>query len=260
MNGVDSAVPGLAGHTKASAPRQAGAPLEPSSSCDVSVVVPTFNGAACLRELCGRVAATMDARRLSWEIVLVDDASPDGTGDLARYLMAEEPRLRYVPLSENRGQHAATAIGLRQANGAVLVTMDDDLQQAPESIPLLLDAVAGGAHVAIARFTRSSHPLWRRVGSRVVQLVLNRRAAGRPLTMTSFKAFRRDAAARVLRAVPERGGFYLGALVLQHVSRDLIVNVEVPHFARRSGSSSYRPLTLARMTLTAIRSATERRG
>ena len=81
-------------------------------------MIPTFQGAASLPELCARLAATLDALELAWEVLLIDDASPDRTPEVVRELRATYPRLRYRRLASNGGQHAATIIGLRSAAGA----------------------------------------------------------------------------------------------------------------------------------------------
>lgn len=225
----------------------------PGVSCELSVVIPTFQGAASLPELCARLAATLDALELAWEVLLIDDASPDRTPEVVRELRATYPRLRYRRLASNGGQHAATIIGLRSAAGARVVTMDDDLQQAPESIPLLLSALEAGAQVAIARFPQPAHAAWRRIGSRLVRAMTQRRRGGQPLVITSFKAFRRGAAARLVAAVPGSGPFYIGAVLQSVIPREDIVNVDVPHHGRRHGRSGYGPLALVRMAIAAVR-------
>lgn len=221
--------------------------------CDLSVVIPTYQGAASLPELCARLAATLDALDLTWEVLLIDDASPDQTPDVAREVVARHPRIRYTRLARNAGQHAATITGLRSAVGTLLVTMDDDLQQAPESIPLLLAALEAGAQVAIARFPQPAHAAWRRLGSRLVHAMTRRQGAGRPLAITSFKAYRRAAAERLVAAVPGSGPFYIGAVLQSVVRREDIVNVDVPHHSRRHGRSGYGPLALVRMAIAAVR-------
>lgn len=222
-------------------------------SCDLSVVIPTYQGAASLPELCARLEATLDALDLAWEVLLIDDASPDRTPEVAPELVAKHPRMRYIRLSRNVGQHAATITGLRSAVGSLLVTMDDDLQQAPESIPLLLSALEAGAQVAIARFPQPAHAAWRRIGSRLVHAMTRRRGAGRPLAITSFKAFSSTAAARLVAAVPGSGPFYIGAVLQSVIPRGDIVNVDVPHHSRRHGRSGYGPLALVRMAIAAVR-------
>jgi polyisoprenyl-phosphate glycosyltransferase len=224
---------------------------QPALRPALSVIVPTYQGAASLAELCRRLAAVLEARAEPWELLLIDDASPDHTAEVAVRLAAAEPRLRYQRLDANVGQHRATVIGLAAAQGAILVTMDDDLQQAPESIPLLLAALRPGVQVAMGRFVESAHPSWRRAGTWLVTRALRKPAGATPLQITSFKAFRREAAEQLLRSVPE-GPFYLARVMLSTLPAGSVVNVDVPHHARRHGRSNYGPLGLLRLAWRAL--------
>ncbi len=226
---------------------------------DVSVVVPTYNGQHGLAALCRRVAATLNAGGWRWELLLVDDASPDDTALQMPLLQRAHPQLRYLRQAVNVGQHRATVLGLAAAEGLVVVTMDDDLQQAPESIPLLLAALKPGVQVAVGRFERPAHAAWRRLGSRLLALTLQRARQGEPvpLAITSFKAFRRDAARHVVAQVPD-GPFYLAKVMLACLPRDSLVNVSVPHHARLHGRSNYGPLRLLRLAWQALRGRVRR--
>lgn len=227
-------------------------------SVDVSVVVPTYQGARSLPELCARIAATLDAASLRWEIVLVDDASPDDTPTCAAELAQRHAALRYLRLPHNTGQHPATIEGLRRATGECIVTIDDDLQQQPESIPALLGALRGEVQVAVARFAAPRQAVWRRIGSALVQ---RRMQAGRAerLAITSFKAFRQDAAQRLVRAMPADGSGYIGATLLATFAPAELINVDVVHHPRRHGRSGYTLGRLLRMALQATRHAVGRR-
>ena len=206
--------------------------------CELSVVVPSYQGAAALPELLSRLGQVLDGLRLDWELVLVDDASPDDTAAVAQGLGGQYPRLRYQRLATNGGQHAATVHGLGLARGDTLVTMDDDLQQAPESIPLLLAGLVPGVDVVIARFGRSAHPWLRRLGSQAYRL-LSQRGSTRRLAITSFKAMRRSAVERLLAAVPQGQPFTLGVILLATTPAERVVNVDVAHHPRRHGRSGY---------------------
>ncbi len=226
----------------------------PKPSVALSIVVPTYGGAGSLAELCARLAQMAQDQRLSWELWVIDDASPDPTPQVMAPLAAADPRIHYLRLPTNAGQHPATVTGLRLACGEATVTMDDDLQQAPESIPLLLAALQQGASVAIARFGKPQHALWRQWGSRCLSPYSNRHQPDQALSITSFKAFTREAADRLAQAAPVHGKFYLSTVMQQVIPRKQIVNVDVPHFKRRHGSSGYGPLALVRLAWRAIQS------
>ena len=225
---------------------------------DVTVVVPTYNGQSSLRELTLRVAQTLDRMGLHWELLLIDDASPDETQLLGPRLQEAQWRVRYLRLPANVGQHRATVMGLQLATGRVVVTMDDDLQQPPESIPRLLAALKPGVQVAIGRFDRSAHTAWRRAASEALAWMLHRQRGPEALAITSFKAFRQEAAARVVAQVPE-GSFYLARVIQAALPRASLVNVSVPHHRRVHGHSNYGPGGLLRMAWRALRGKVARR-
>lgn len=223
-----------------------------AAGCELSVVVPTFGGAASLPELCARLTATLEATGRRWEVLIVDDASPDQTPAVLRELSRQEPRIRHARNPRNLGQHPTTVAGLRMAQGDVLVTLDDDLQQPPEAIPRLLAALDQGASVAIGRFAQSGHPAWRRLGSWLLARSLPRAGDSRPVCITSFKALRRAAVQDLLAALPESGGYYLGTVLLATTPRAQIQHVDVPHHARRHGRSGYRLGSLLRLAVLAL--------
>lgn len=219
----------------------------------VSVVVPVYRSSRTLPALCARTAAVLDGMAIDWEMVLVDDASPDDTGRVAEAIAAADPRVRVLRNRCNLGQHRTTVVGIRQASGDTVVTIDDDLQQLPESIPLLLGALRDGREVAIARFASPAHAWWRRAGSALLARAMRMQRRTDGLAVTSFKALRRDATRRLLAAVPETGPFYFGTVLLHTTPVEHIVNVDVPHHPRAGGRSGYRTAALVRMALRALR-------
>jgi glycosyltransferase involved in cell wall biosynthesis len=104
----------------------------------VSVVVPLYRTADALPELHERLSRALAGR--SFELVLVDDACPAGSGAAAARLAAADDRVRVLSLPRNRGQHAAVLAGLAEARGGWVVALDGDLQDPPEAVPVLLDA------------------------------------------------------------------------------------------------------------------------
>jgi len=138
----------------------------------ISVVVPVFQAESCLRELAGRLAASLGPLAPDFEVVLVDDGSPDGSWETIEGLAASDPRFRGVKLSRNFGQHAAITAGLDRAAGSWTVLMDCDLQDRPEEIPRLYDRARQGYDVVFALRKRRSDSWWRRASSRAFYRVL----------------------------------------------------------------------------------------
>jgi glycosyltransferase involved in cell wall biosynthesis len=110
----------------------------------VSVVVPVFESAARLPELVARIESALRAAGRPFELVLVNDASRDGSWDVVLALARDRPWLRAVDLARNVGQHGAVLCGTRLARGELVVTLDDDLQHPPEEIPRLLARLESG--------------------------------------------------------------------------------------------------------------------
>jgi glycosyltransferase involved in cell wall biosynthesis len=117
----------------------------------VSVVVPVYGCAACLDELVERVNLTLDGIADNWEVVLVDDRSPDASWAAIERLVRRDPRVRGLRLSRNFGQHAAIAAGLAIAKGDWVAVMDCDLQDPPEALKDLYAKAQEGYDVVLAR-------------------------------------------------------------------------------------------------------------
>src|SRR6476660_10205319 len=111
---------------------------------DVSVVVTVLNEAPSVEELYRRTIAALDAGPRTFELIFVDDGSTDGTFAALERLHATDVRVRAVRFKRNFGQHPAMHAGLSRARGDVIVTMDGDLQNQPEDIPRLVEAVEAG--------------------------------------------------------------------------------------------------------------------
>lgn len=210
----------------------------PPETPSISVVVPVFRSAPLLRSLVQRLKGALDAEARPWEIILIDDASPDESYAVMRQLRAEDPRVRIVQLARNHGQQHATLCGLNYARGAEVVTIDDDLQSAPEEIALLLAKLRHGYAAVIGRITDKRHGWWRNLGSRANQYLAGS-ILGKPpgLYLSSFRALSRAAVDRIVRY---KGAHpHISALLLKSVPAAVVANVDVSHAARTIGGSSY---------------------
>src|SRR2546426_2004627 len=141
---------------------------------DLSIVVTVFNEAASVEELFRRTIAALDSGPRTFELIFVDDGSTDGTFAALERLHAGDPRLRAVRFKRNFGQHPAMHAGLSRARGDVVVTMDGDLQNQPEDIPRLVEAVEAGYDVASGRRRARKDAIGRSVPSRVIHGMLRR--------------------------------------------------------------------------------------
>jgi glycosyltransferase involved in cell wall biosynthesis len=117
---------------------------------ELSVVLPVFNESENLPELRERLTKVLDATRLSWEIVFVDDGSRDASFETMSRYAAEDPRLVVVRFSRNFGHQMALTAGVDAARGRVIAVMDADLQDPPELLPEMLKKVDEGYEVVYA--------------------------------------------------------------------------------------------------------------
>jgi dolichol-phosphate mannosyltransferase len=201
----------------------------------LTVVIPAYNEVAnvepCYREL----ACVLEAHGQPFEILFVDDGSTDGTSGVLRTLASADRRLRVLRFRRNAGQTAALHAGFRAARGAVVVTMDADLQNDPHDIPKLLAALPGQDAVCGWRVDR--HDPWtKRIASRVANRVRDRFTRdGVHDTGCTLKAFRREA---VQELHLYRGMHRFLPALLQMEGRR-IAEVPVSHRPRRAGISKY---------------------
>jgi undecaprenyl-phosphate 4-deoxy-4-formamido-L-arabinose transferase len=218
---------------------------EDSPAPDVSVVVTLFDEERMLEELYRRTTSALEDLGRRYEIVFVDDGSRDGTFALLERIHGRDGRVRAVRFKRNFGQHPAMHAGLARARGDVVVTMDGDLQNAPEDIPRLVAAVEAGSDVASGRRTARRDSLGRTLPSRLINAML-RRFTGVAISDfgCAFNAYRRSAFEPMLPAIGRQG--FTKALVLS--SGASVVEVDVAH-APRHGRSAYSPLRLTRLAL-----------
>jgi glycosyltransferase involved in cell wall biosynthesis len=175
---------------------------------EVSVVVPAHREGERIERLHAAVVAALPD--VAWELVLVDDGSPDDTWDRIRAVAEADDRVRGVRLSRNFGKEAAMAAGLAAALGHAVVTMDADLQHPPSVLPQLVAAWRAGADVVDGvKASRTGQGLLHRAASRTFNAVFTR-ATGVSLNEASdFKLLDR-AVVDELVALPERATFYRG--------------------------------------------------
>lgn len=210
--------------------------LKPDSK--ISVVIPVYRSEQSLRILVPRLVSVFKSMGRPVEIVLVDDASPDGSWTVLRKLKEEfGDTLKIARLLKNRGQHNAILCGLSLSTAEYIITMDDDLQNPPEEIPKLVDALGRGYDLVIGAYDSKKHAALRNLGGRLIDWTI-RRVFGLPsgFQLTSFRAVRRIVAESALQM---SGVFpYITCMLLSNASN--YANVAVRHEPRQFGRSNYR--------------------
>jgi undecaprenyl-phosphate 4-deoxy-4-formamido-L-arabinose transferase len=201
----------------------------------ISVVVPAYNEEANLTELLERVAAAVEPLG-TFEIIVVDDGSTDGTWPLLRAASERDPRVVGVRLQRNFGQHPAATAGFARARGDVVVTLDADLQNPPEEIPKLVARLGDDCDVA-AGWRCPRRDKWRRkVPSRLFNMMVGRVTGVR---LHDYGCMLRAYKRRVIRLLlqcPELPRSTSGLVAWLGVR---IVEVPVEHRPRLRGRSRY---------------------
>ena len=214
---------------------------------EVSVVIPVFNEVATLTDLHLRLSRTMKDLGRPWEVIFVDDGSSDGSFDVLRALHAQDPAtVRVVRFNRNYGQHAAVFAGMERARGQIVVTLDADLQNPPEEIPVLLRRLDEGADVVGGARVNRHDPWFRRAASRAVNRATSAIVGVR---MTDYgcmlRAYRRPVVDQVIacheisRFIPALANTFAGA----------VAEVPVEHAPRQAGRSKYGLLRLLRLNM-----------
>lgn len=203
----------------------------------VSIVIPVYDERECLPALLDEVAAAMSGVEDAYEVVLVDDGSTDGSGELLDEVSASDPRVAVVHFARNAGQSAAFFEGFCRASGEIVVTLDADGQNPPLEIPRLLEALEAGVDVVVGYREFRHDSAWRRFQSRIANVVRNRltRETIRD-TGCSLRAIR----AQWLEAVPPFDGMHRFIPTLCRLAgARRIVEIPVGHRPRQGGQSKY---------------------
>ena len=206
-----------------------------SGAPEVSIVAPVFNERDNLEPLVLELLEVLRRESSRFEIVLVDDGSTDGSTESIQALATAHPEVRGVHFKANRGQTAAFDAGFKSARGAIVVTIDADLQNDPRDIPALLAALEG--HDAAVGFRAQRHDsAVRRLSSRIANAVRNRLSGDDIIdTGCSLKAFRAEA----LSEIKLWNGMHRFLPTLIRFEGRTVVQVPVRHRPRVAGRSKY---------------------
>ena len=137
-----------------------------------SVVIPVYKGEATLRPLVERLGQVLPALADSYEVILVNDGSPDQSWERIVELGGQYPWVVGINLMRNYGQHNATLCGVRAARGEIIITMDDDLQHPPEEIHLLIEKLHEGYDVVYGAPKRLPQGFFRNLMTKYIKLTL----------------------------------------------------------------------------------------
>ncbi len=203
----------------------------------ISFVIPCYRSGETLPGVVKEIRDTMGKLNgYAYEIVLVNDCSPDDTFEVIKKLCGENNNITGISLAKNFGQHGALMAGFHYAKGDITICLDDDGQTPAEEAGKLIEAIEKGADVVYARYVHKHHSGFRNFGSHVNE-VMTRIMLGKPkdLYVSSYFAARRFVVEEIIRY--EHAYPYVIGLVLRTTKN--IVNVEVNHRDRWAGTSGY---------------------
>lgn len=203
----------------------------------ISFVIPCYRSSQTLPGVIQEIKDTMKTlKNYEYEIVLVNDSSPDDTFSVITGLCRENDNITGINLAKNFGQHAALMAGFHYVKGDVVVCLDDDGQTPACEVGRLLAGIEEGADVVYAKYNHKHHSGFRNFGSHVNE-VMTRIMLGKPkdLYVSSYFAARRFVVDEMIRY--EYAYPYVIGLVLRTTKN--IVNVEIDHRDRQAGESGY---------------------
>ena len=202
----------------------------------LSIVIPVYNSQDSLPLLIRDLVSVLGDLTSNYEIILVNDGSKDQSWKVIEDLSAAHPQIRAFDLMRNYGQHNALLCGIRESRGEVIVTMDDDLQHSPKSIPQLLTKLEEGYDVVYGVPETEKHNFWRNLTSKLIKWILKK--AMRVSTaqeISAFRAFRSE----IRDSFSNYDGVFVSIDVLLSWGTTRFSSVKIKHNKRISGRSQY---------------------
>jgi glycosyltransferase involved in cell wall biosynthesis len=209
----------------------------------LSCVIPVYRAAPVLAELTRRLIEVLSTAVESFEILYVEDCGGDSSWETIVSLAAADPRVHGLRMSRNYGQHNAILCGIREARGAIVVTMDDDLQHPPEELPKLLAKLAQGFDVVYGPPSEEKHEPLRNLASIITKFVLQEAMGAETARQTcALRVFRTE----LRNAFADYRSSYVNIDVLLSWATTKFAAVRVRHDPRTQGESGYTTKALIR--------------
>lgn len=217
----------------------------------VSVVIPVYNGENSLELLFHRLQKVLGNIRAPWEIIFVNDASPDRSWEKIQKIVLSNSNVFGIKLVRNFGQHNALLAGIRLARYDVIVTIDDDLQNPPEEIPKLIFKLNDGFELVYGVPHKKQHSLVRNIASTAVRLALSSVMGAKSARhVTSFRCFRKT----IVPCFENYHDEFVSIDALLSWGTNRVGETTVLHVERTNGKSNYSIKKLITHSLTMLTS------
>ena len=203
----------------------------------ISIIIPVFNESESIGYLLDEVKNVMKADELKFELIVVNDGSKDNTSDVLERLSQRIEELTVISLRKNYGQTAAMAAGFDNSNGNIVITLDGDLQNDPNDIPLLISEINNGYDLICGwRFDRKDKLFNRKIPSKIANKLIAK-VTGLKLHDygCSLKAFKKE----IVDDIQLYGELHRFLPVLANIEGARIKEIKVNHRSRKYGSSKY---------------------
>lgn len=211
----------------------------------LSIVIPVYNEAGNLENLYSRLVGALDKFGKSYEIILVNDGSRDATEAMLNEIHQRRPeQIRVVHFNGNFGQHMAIMAGFERARGDITITLDADLQNPPEEIPKLVEAIEAG-HDYVGSIRKNRQDTWFRRNASRINNAIRSKITG--IVMTDQGCMLRAYKRHIIDAMvaSKESSIYIPALAYSYASNP--TEVEVDHSSREAGESKYNLYKLLRL-------------
>lgn len=212
--------------------------------CSLSFVIPCYRSEKTIQKVVEKIQSVMRQKKDSYEIVLVNDCSPDNVWNVIKKISQEQANITAINFTRNFGQHAALMAGYRFATGNIIVSMDDDGQTPIEEVYALIGKLEEGYDVVFAKYKTVKQNTFRKIGSwfneRMTEYLINKPRGIKPTSFFVAYQFIVKEMLRYNSAYP-----YIGGLIFRTTRN--IANVEVEQHERLRGTSGYTLRKLIRM-------------
>ena len=203
----------------------------------ISIIVPVFNESESIGLLLDEVINVMSSHKFNFELIVVNDGSKDNTHQVLKQLTLKIKELSVISLRKNYGQTAAMSAGFDNSKGDIVITLDGDLQNDPNDIPLLISEINNGYDLICGwRFDRKDKLINRKIPSKIANKLIAR-VTGLKLHDygCSLKAFKKE----IIDDIKLYGELHRFLPVLANIEGARIKEIKVNHRSRQYGSSKY---------------------